>query len=135
MKYRQLGKSGIRLSEIGLGTWLTFGVGIDDGTAKKCVEAALEQEINFYDTADVYGLGEAEKSLGKILFKELDVRRQDIVLATKCFAAMSKNPNNRGLSRKHIFESVENSLKRLRTDYIDLMQCHSYDNDTPLEET
>ena len=135
MKYRQLGKYGIRLSEIGLGSWLTIGVGIDDDTAKKCVEAALEQGINFFDTADVYGLGEAEKSLGKILFKELDVRRQDVVVATKCFAAMSKNPNDRGLSRKHIFGSADNSLKRLRADYIDLMQCHSFDNETPLEET
>jgi voltage-dependent potassium channel beta subunit len=135
MKYRQLGKHGIRLSEIGFGSWLTIGLGIDDDTAKKCVETALEQGINFFDTADAYGLGEAEKSFGKILFKELDVKRQDIVLATKCFAAMSKNPNDRGLSRKHILESVENSLKRLRTDYIDIMQCHSFDNDTPLEET
>lgn len=135
MKYRNLGNHGIKLSEIGLGSWLTIGLGIDDDNAKKCVEAALEQEINFFDTADIYGVGGAEKTLGKILFKEIQARREDIVVATKCFASMSKNPNDRGLSRKHIFESVENSLKRLRTNYIDIMQCHSFDKDTPLEET
>jgi voltage-dependent potassium channel beta subunit len=135
MKYRNLGKYGIKLSEIGFGTWLTVGLGIDDDNAKKCIEAALEQGINFFDTADIYSGGDAEKTLGKILFKELQVNRQTIVLATKCFASMSRNPNDRGLSRKHIFESVENCFQRLRTNYIDIMQCHSFDKETSLEET
>src|SRR5687767_7539093 len=123
MKYRQLGKWGIRLSEIGLGSWLTIGLGIDKKVSKETISAALDNGINFFDTADVYNKGEAEKVLGKMLFKEFEVRRQDIVLATKCFGQMSDNTNDRGLSRKHIFESVENSLRRLKTDYIDIMQC------------
>jgi voltage-dependent potassium channel beta subunit len=135
MNYRNLGKYGIKLSEIGLGGWLTFGLGIKDDTAVKCVKTALDRGINFFDTADIYGAGASEKTLGKILFKELGIRRPHVVIATKCFAAMSKDPNDRGLSRKHIFESVSRSLTRLRTDYIDIMQCHSFDADTPLEET
>lgn len=135
MKYRQLGKWGIRLSEIGLGTWLTIGMGIDKRTSKEIISTALENGINFFDTADVYNKGEAEKSLSKILFKEIQVRRQNLVIGTKCFFPISNNPNDRGLSRKHIFESVENSLRRLKTDYIDIMQCHRFDTETPLEET
>jgi voltage-dependent potassium channel beta subunit len=135
MNYRNLGKHGIKLSEIGFGTWLTFGLGIDFDTAAKCIKAALDHEVNFFDSADVYALGEAERTLGKILFKEFEITRSDIVLATKCFGRMSDNPNDRGLSRKHIFESVEKSLRRLRTDYLDIYQCHSFDKDTPLQET
>lgn len=135
MKYRQLGKYGVRLSEIGLGSWLTYGMGIEDNTAEKCVVTALDCGINFFDTADVYNKGKAEKAYGKLLFAKLKVRREDIVLATKCFFPMSEKPNDRGLSRKHIFESVNNSLKRLKTDYIDIQQCHRFDETTPLEET
>lgn len=135
MNYRNLGNHGIKLSEIGFGTWLTFGLGIDFDTAAKCIKAALDHGVNFFDSADVYALGEAERTLGKILFKEFKINRSDIVLATKCFGRMSDNPNDRGLSRKHIFESVEKSLRRLRTDYLDIYQCHSFDNETPLEET
>lgn len=135
MKYRQLGKYGVQLSEIGLGSWLTYGLGIDNTIAKNCISTAFDNGINFFDSADVYNKGQAEKALGKILFKELEIRRDDIVLATKCFFPMTNMPNDKGLSRKHIFESVHYSLKRLRTDYIDLMQCHRYDPKTPLEET
>lgn len=135
MKYRQLGKYGIRLSEIGLGSWLTYGHGVAYEAAKKCVSAAIDLGINFFDSADVYNRGEAEKAYGKILSGELKVRRDDLVLATKCYFPMSKGPNDQGLSRKHIFESVNHSLKRLRTDYIDLFQCHRFDKNTPLEET
>jgi voltage-dependent potassium channel beta subunit len=135
MKYRQLGKYGVRLSEIGLGSWLTYGLGIEHKTALACISAALDSGINFFDTADVYNKGEAEKTYGKILFGVLKVRRGDVFVATKCYFPMSNKPNDQGLSRKHIFESVHHSLKRLKTDYIDLMQCHRFDEHTPLEET
>lgn len=134
MKYRHIGKYGVKLSEIGLGSWLTYGMGIDNKMALKCFKTALENGIIFFDTSDIYNKGEAEKTLGKILFKELDVKREDIVLATKCFWPMSPNPNDQGLSRKHVFESVHKSLKRLKTDYIDLYQCHRHDPNTPMEE-
>ncbi len=135
MKYRQLGKYGVKLSEISLGSWLTFGHGVENKAALECISAALKCGINFFDTADVYNKGEAEKSLGKNLFRELKVRRDDVFIATKCYFPMSGKPNDQGLSRKHIFESVNHSLKRLKTDYIDLMQCHRFDQYTPLEET
>ncbi len=135
MKYRQLGKYGVKLSEVGLGSWLTYGLGIDNKTGLECVSTAFDNGINFFDTADVYNKGQAEKAYGKILFKDLELRRDDIVLATKCYFPMSGLPNDQGLSRKHIFESVNHSLKRLKTDYIDLMQCHRFDANTPLEET
>lgn len=131
MEYRKLGKAGIRVSEIALGSWLTYGGGVGDKTAKECIRAAYDLGVNFFDTADVYRIGAAEESLGKVL---RDYRRQDLVIATKCFWPMSDNINDRGLSRKHIVESVENSLKRLRTDYLDIMQAHRYDPDVELDE-
>lgn len=134
MKYRQLGRNGVRLSVIGLGSWLTYGMGIEDKTAVKCMETAFENGIIFYDTADIYNKGAAEITLGKALFDELKLRREDIVLASKCFWPMSPNPNDQGLSRKHIVESVHKSLKRLKTDYIDLYQCHRHDPNVPMEE-
>jgi len=134
MKYRQLGKYGVRLSAIGIGSWLTYGMGIDDKMAQKCIQTALEQGVIFFDTADIYNKGEAELSLGRIFFDELNIRREDVVIASKCFWPMSTNPNDQGLSRKHIVESVNKSLKRLQTDYIDLYQCHRYDPYTPMEE-
>lgn len=135
MKYRQLGKYGVKLSEISLGSWLTYSLGVGHKASMECVTAALDSGINFFDSADVYNKGEAEKMYGKILFKELKVRRDDVFVATKCYFPMTKKPNDQGLSRKHIFESVHHSLKRLKTDYIDLMQCHRFDEHTPLEET
>ncbi len=134
MKYRQLGKYGLRLSSIGIGSWLTYGMGINDKTALKCINTAIEHGIIFIDTADIYNKGGAETSLGKILFDEIRVRRENIVLASKCFWPMSPNPNDQGLSRKHIVESVNASLKRLKTDYIDLYQCHRHDPSVPMEE-
>lgn len=134
MKYRRLGSSGLKLSAIGIGSWLTYGMGIDDKTALNCLKTALDQGIIFFDTADIYNKGEAEKTLGKALFKEIDIRREDVVIASKCFWPMSPNPNDRGLSRKHITESVHKSLKRLKTNYIDLYQCHRHDTETPMEE-
>jgi voltage-dependent potassium channel beta subunit len=134
MKYRQLGKSGLKLSVIGIGSWLTYGMTIGGKTAVKCMKTALDNGIIFFDTADIYNKGKAELALGKALFKEIDVRREDVVVASKCFWPMSQNPNDQGLSRKHITESVHKSLKRLRTDYIDLYQCHRHDPNTPMEE-
>lgn len=132
MNYRRLGASGLKVSEVALGNWLTQGRTIDDATTQSIVNRAYELGINFFDTADIYNVGEAEKALGLAI---REIRRQSLVLATKCFWPMSEDPNDRGLSRKHIFESVHGSLKRLGVDYIDLMQCHRYDPDTPVEET
>lgn len=132
MKYRRLGKAGIKVSEISLGTWLTYGKSVEKETAKACFKVAYEQGINFFDTADIYAYGESEKVVGEII---QDFNRSELVLGTKVFFPMSKNPNNRGLSRKHIMASCEASLKRLKTDYIDLYQCHRYDTETELEET
>jgi voltage-dependent potassium channel beta subunit len=135
MRYRQLGKYGVKLSVIGIGSWLTYGMSIDNKTALKCIKTALDNGINFFDTADIYNKGKAESALGKILFKEIDIRREDAVIASKCFWPMSPDPNDQGLSRKHIIESVHKSLRRLKIDYIDLYQCHRHDPDTPIEET
>ncbi len=132
MEYRHLGASGLRVSSIGLGSWLTYGNQVDSDTSVACVRRALELGVILFDTADIYHAGAGETELGKALD---GIRRSDYVLATKCFWPMSDNANNRGLSRKHIMESVEGSLRRLRTDYIDLYQCHRYDDETPLEET
>ncbi|HSI71543.1 MAG TPA: aldo/keto reductase, partial [Fimbriimonas sp.] len=115
MNYRRLGRYGVKVSEVSLGGWLTHGRSIDDDTTTQIVAKALDLGINFFDTADVYNRGEAELSLGKSL-KMTGVRRDDVFVATKCFFPMSELPNDRGLSRKHITESVHNSLKRLQTD-------------------
>jgi voltage-dependent potassium channel beta subunit len=131
MTYTNVGRSGLKVSRIGLGSWLTYGTSVDMSTATRCVRTALEAGVVFFDTADIYSLGEAESMLGEILS---DTRRQDLVLATKVFWPMSDNVNDRGLSRKHLFESIDGSLRRLRTDYVDLYQCHRYDPDTPVEE-
>lgn len=132
MQYRQLGKWGVRLSTIGLGSYLTIGMHVDDETAGECVKFAFESGITWIDTANAYNLGQAEAALGKLL---CDYDRDDYVLATKVWAPMGDGPNDRGLSAKHVFEQCHASLKRLRTDYIDLYQCHRPDPDTPLEET
>jgi voltage-dependent potassium channel beta subunit len=140
MTYGNLGHSGLKLSRIGLGSWLTFGTDVDEQTTERCVRTALDAGINFIDTADIYALGEAETVLGKVLSdlfgaRKGSVRRQDLVIATKAFWPMSDNVNDRGLSRKHLFESIHNSLRRLKIDYVDLYQCHRYDPETPVEET
>lgn len=132
MNYRKLGRYGVKVSEVSLGGWLTHGRSLEDATTSQIVHRAFELGINFFDTADVYNVGEAEKSLA-IAIKPL--KREDLFIATKCFFPMSDRPNDRGLSRKHIFESVHNSLKRLQLDYIDLMQFHRFDPDTPVDET
>lgn len=131
MEYRRLGRSGVKLSVFGFGNWLTHGGGIADETARACIRRAWELGINFFDTADIYRRGAAEELLGAELRQ---YRRQDFVLATKLFWPMSDNINDRGLSRKHIHESVDNSLRRLRTDYLDLYQCHRFDPEVELYE-
>ena len=132
MEYRHLGRSGVKLSTIGLGSWLTYGNQVDRDRSTACVRRAFELGVNFFDTADIYHVGAGETELGIALE---GFTRSDYVLATKCYWPMSDNVNNRGLSRKHIFESWEKSVGRLKTDYIDLYQCHRYDDETPLDET
>jgi 1-deoxyxylulose-5-phosphate synthase len=130
MHYRQLGDSGIEVSEICLGSWLTYGVGVDTNAAKACVDRAFDEGINFIDTANVYGTGAAESFLGETL-KGRD--RSSYVLATKLFFPMTKT--DKGLSRAQIEKQIDASLARLQTDYVDLYQCHRYDDETPIEET
>jgi voltage-dependent potassium channel beta subunit len=132
MNYRKLGRYGVRVSEVALGGWLTHGRTLEDSATSEIVHRAFDLGINFFDTADVYNQGEAEKSLA-IAIKPL--KRESIFIGTKCFFPMGEGPNDRGLSRKHIFESVHASLKRLQVDYIDLMQFHRVDADTPVDET
>jgi 1-deoxyxylulose-5-phosphate synthase len=130
MKYRQLGDSDLTVSEIALGSWLTYGGGVERQQAKACVDKAFEVGINFIDTANVYGRGAAESFLGEVLQGR---DRSSYVLATKVFFPMS--PTDQGLSAAQIYKQLEASLQRLGTDYVDLYQCHRYDPNTPLEET
>jgi aryl-alcohol dehydrogenase-like predicted oxidoreductase len=132
VEYRRLGNSGLEVSEISLGSWLTFGSSVDRKATREMVERAFEAGVNLFDTADVYANGAGEEALGYAL---RGIPRQHAVIASKCFFPMSDRPNDRGLSRKHIFESVEGSLRRLGTDYLDLLQCHRADPDTPVEES
>ena len=131
MNYRRLGRAGIKVSEIGLGGWLTFGRGVSDDVGRSCLRRAFELGVNFFDSADVYARGANEEFFGRELKA---FRRQDLVIATKCFFPMSDAPNDRGLSRKHVFESVHASLQRLQTDYIDLYQCHRHDSEVEMFE-
>ena len=130
MLYRKLGASDLMVSEISLGSWLTFGVGIEKQRATACVHRALDLGINLIDTANVYGTGAAETFLGEAL---AGVPRDRYLMATKLFFPMG--PADKGLSRQQVFKQIDASLQRLRVDYIDLYQCHRYDHDTPLEET
>ena len=131
MNYRRLGESGLKVSAVSLGSWLTYGNAVEDKAARECVFAALDAGVNFFDTADVYAKGAAESFLGKAL---QSVRREELVLGTKVFGKMSDDVNDRGLSRKHIMASCEHSLRRLKVEAIDLYQCHRYDPETPLPE-
>jgi aryl-alcohol dehydrogenase-like predicted oxidoreductase len=130
MKYRKLGDSDLEVSEISLGSWLTYGVGVEADRARACLDEAFEQGINFIDTANIYGRGAAETFLGQALQGRT---RDSYMLATKVYFPMSDS--DRGLSSKQIDKQLDDSLRRLRTDYVDLYQCHRYDWDTPLEET
>jgi aryl-alcohol dehydrogenase-like predicted oxidoreductase len=130
MKYRKLGDSDLEVSEISLGSWLTYGVGVEADKARACLEEAFAQGINFIDTANIYGRGAAETFLGEALQGR---PRDSYILATKLYFPMTET--DRGLSRAQVEKQLDASLKRLRTDYVDLYQCHRFDWDTPLEET
>jgi aryl-alcohol dehydrogenase-like predicted oxidoreductase len=130
MEFRQLGDSDIEVSEISLGSWLTYGGGVEQEQTEACTKAAFEAGINFFDTANVYGGGAAESVWGEIL---KDFKRDSYVLATKVFFQMSET--DKGLSREQIHKQIDKSLERLQTDYVDLYQCHRPDPDTPIEET
>jgi len=130
VNFRPLGSSGIEVSEISLGSWLTYSGGVAREQAEACVEAAFDAGINFIDTANVYGRGAAETVLGEVLS---DHERSSYVLATKVYFPMSDS--DRGLSAAQIHKQIDASLERLRTDYVDLYQCHRYDEQVPLEET
>jgi voltage-dependent potassium channel beta subunit len=131
MRYRCLGPTGTQVSVISLGSWLTFGSAVEQAAADDCVRAAFESGVNFFDTADVYARGEGEIALGRAL---APFRRSSYVLATKAFWPMSDDVNDRGLSRKHLMEGCNASLRRLGTDYVDLYQAHRFDPATPIEE-
>ena len=132
MDYRPLGRSGFKVSVLSYGNWVTHGSQIGDEAARACVQAALECEITSFDTADVYATGRAEEILGQAL---KDQRREGLEIFTKVYWPMGEGINDRGLSRKHILESIDASLRRLGVDYVDLYQAHRYDVETPLEET
>lgn len=131
MHYRRLGRSGLKVSELSFGAWVTFGSQINDKIAHTLLHTAFDAGINFFDNADIYAHGKAEEVMGKAI---KDISREAIVLSSKVFWPTMPGPNGRGLSRKHIAESLHASLKRLDTDYLDLYFCHRYDPDTPIEE-
>jgi voltage-dependent potassium channel beta subunit len=133
MQYRNVGQSGLKVSAISLGAWLTYGSNaVEEAAAIQCIRTAIEHAINFIDVADIYSGGRAETVVGKVI---KDYQRSDLVISTKAFWPMSDNVNDRGLSRKHITESVNKSLKRFDTDYIDIFFCHRYDAEVPVEES
>ncbi|MGC9221070.1 MAG: aldo/keto reductase family protein [Solirubrobacteraceae bacterium] len=132
MRYRRLGSSDLEVSEISLGSWLTYAGGVQFDQTRACTEAAFEAGINFFDTANVYGQGAAESAWGRILSAH---RRDSYILATKVFFPMSEDPAERGLSAVQIERQIEASLSRLQTDYVDLYQAHRFDSEVPIEET
>ncbi len=132
MNYRRLGHSGVKLSELGLGGWLTFGNALEAEQARSVMRTAFDLGINFFDTADQYAEGKGEEAWGELLKEH---RRASYVLATKVFFPTGPGPNDKGLSRKHVFENCHQSLRRLQTDYLDILQCHRFDPETPVEET
>jgi aryl-alcohol dehydrogenase-like predicted oxidoreductase len=132
MEFRRLGRSGLTISEIAYGNWLTHGSQVEEDAAIACIRAALDAGITTFDTADVYAETRAEAVLGRALKNE---RREGLEVFTKVYFPTGPGHNDRGLGRKHIMESIDNSLRRLQTDYVDLYQAHRYDHSTPLEET
>jgi len=132
MKYRRLGDAGLKVSELGLGGWTTFGGSVKDADlARQIITTAYDSGVNFFDIADVYAKGEAERMMGAVL---RDFPRHTLVISSKVFWPMSEDVNDRGLSRKHVMESVHKSLERIGTDYLDIYFCHRYDPETGLEE-
>ena len=133
MNYRRLGKTGLKVSELSLGSWVTYGGQVGDDAAKVCMVAAYEAGVNFFDGAEVYAKGEAERSMGRVL-KQVGWRRESVVLSTKIFWG-GEGPNDVGLSHKHVMEGFHGALKRWQVDYLDLAFCHRPDPNTPIEET
>jgi voltage-dependent potassium channel beta subunit len=131
VRYRKIGRWGLRVSEIALGSWLTFGGSVGEDTATECIHRAFDLGVNLFDTANVYAEGLAEQIIGRALG---GLPRGQVVVATKVFGPMGEGPNERGLSRKHVVEQCDASLARLATERIDLYQCHRFDPDTPLDE-
>ena len=132
MRYRNIGRWGMRVSAVGLGSWLTYGSSVEEDTAKACMRRAYERGVTFFDTANVYARGRAEEVVGRVI---RDFARDGIVLATKVYFPMGEGPNDHGLSRKHIRMQIDASLRRLNVEYVDLYQCHRFDTHAPLEET
>ena len=132
MEYRHLGRSGLMVSELAYGNWITHGDQVEEQAAADCVRAAMDEGITTFDTADAYAGGRAEEVLGRALH---GVRRESLEIFTKVYWPTGDKPNDRGLSRKHVTESLHASLRRLQTDYVDLYQAHRYDYETPIEET
>ncbi|HBN97351.1 MAG TPA: aldo/keto reductase, partial [Firmicutes bacterium] len=132
MKYRRVGRSGLKVSEISLGSWLTYGKSVEDDTATRTIRRAYELGINSFDSANVYERGEGEKAMAKAL---RTFPRESYIITTKAFWPMGHGVNDRGLSRKHVFEQLHASLKRMELDYVDIFYCHRYDTETPVEET
>jgi voltage-dependent potassium channel beta subunit len=132
MEFRHLGRSGLKISEIAYGNWITHGSQVEEDAANACVRAALDEGITTFDTADVYAGTRAEEVMGRALKGQ---RREGLEIFTKVYWPTGSGPNDRGLSRKHIMESINGSLRRLQTDYVDLYQAHRFDYETPLEET
>lgn len=132
MEFRRLGRSGLSVSEIAYGNWITHGSQVDEEQALQCVQAALDAGITTFDTADVYAQTRAETVLGRAL---VSVRRENIVMCTKVYFPTGEGPNDRGLGRKHIMESCHASMRRLQTEHLDLYQAHRFDHTVPLEET
>lgn len=133
MNYRRLGKTGLKVSELSLGSWVTYGGQVGDDAARACMEAAYEAGVNFFDGAEVYSKGEAERSMGRVL-KQAGWRRESLVLSTKLFWG-GDGPNDKGLSHKRVIEGFHNALARWQVDYLDLAFCHRPDPETPIEET
>lgn len=132
MKYRNLGRSGLKVSELSLGSWLTYGNSVEAKNATDIIKQAYEMGINFFDSANVYAHGEGERIVGKALDQ---FPRESYVLTTKVYWPMGEGVNDCGLSRKHVFEQLHSSLKRLNKDYVDIYYCHRFDSNTPIEET
>jgi voltage-dependent potassium channel beta subunit len=138
MEYRRLGKSGLQLSELSLGSWLTFGKQIENNTAEDLMKIAYDNGVNFFDNAEIYARGESEKVMGKVL-KKMKWDRDSYTVSSKVFFGFrgteATKPNQNGLSRKHVFEACHQALERLKVDYLDLYFCHRPDKNTPIEET
>ena len=133
MNYRRLGSAGLKISELSLGSWITYGGQVGEEVALKCMSAARDVGVNFFDSAEAYADGNAEKIIGNVI-KKIEWRREDLIISSKVFWG-GEGPNDIGLSRKHIFEACRNSLRRLQLDYLDLFYCHRPDPTTPIEET